>query len=78
MMSAPTFGKLDKQVKKVIARVRQLERENEKLRQKAAKLAESLEKAPSAGAEDVWNEERAEVRQRVERLVGHLEGVLGE
>ncbi len=51
MMSAPTFGKLDTQVQKVVARVRKLERENEKLRQKAARLEKSLEEAPSAGAE---------------------------
>lgn len=78
MMSAPTLGKLDKQVQKVVARVRKLERENETLRQKAARLEKSLEEAPGAGAEDVWQQERAVVRERVERLVGHLEGALGE
>ncbi|MBW2278568.1 MAG: cell division protein ZapB [Deltaproteobacteria bacterium] len=77
-MSHSPLDKLDKQIAKVVARVRKLETDNEKLRQKAAKLEQSLESAPRGGTSKEWEQERAAVRSRVEKLTEHLETVLGE
>ena len=75
-MTANAFNKLDKQIKKVVARVRELEKDNDKLRLKAAKLENTIRKAPGPAADAGWPEEKAAVRARVESLVEHLEGVL--
>jgi cell division protein FtsB len=75
-MTASVFDKLDKQIKKVVARVHELEKENEKLRLKAAKLENTIRQAPEPAADEGWQEEKAAVRARVESLVEHLEGVL--
>jgi len=77
-MSSSPIDKLDKQIQKVVARVRKLEADNQKLQQKAAKLQESLEATPSGGGGDDWREEKEAIRQRVERLVDHLETVLAD
>ena len=75
-MSSSPLDKLDKQIQKVVARVKKLETENQKLQQKAAKLQKSLEAAPSETGGDDWQEEKEAIRQRVEKLVEHLETVL--
>jgi regulator of replication initiation timing len=75
-MTADSFKKLDQQIKKVVARVRELEKENEQLRLKAAKLESSLRKKPEPADDEGWQEEKAAVKARVESLVEHLEGVL--
>ena len=77
-MSSSSLDMLDKQIEKVVARVKQLEADNEKLIQKAAKLEKSLESAPRGGSSEEWEAERATVRARVEKLTEHLETVLGE
>jgi len=71
------MDKLDKQIQRVVARIKKLETENKKLQQKATKLQDRLEAAPSDSSSDEWLEERAEIRQRVESLTEHLEAVLG-
>ncbi len=71
-MTANAFNRLDTQVKKVVARVRELEKDNEKLRLKSAKLENTIRKTP----EPAWEEEKAAVRARMESLAEHLEGVL--
>ena len=75
-MTADSLKKLDQQIKKVVTRVRELEKENEKLRLKAAKLESTLRKTPEPVADDGWQEEKVAVRAQVESLVEHLEGVL--
>lgn len=77
-MTSSPLDKLDKQIAKVVARVKSLEADNEKLRQKAAKLEKSLAEAPSGASAEEWDKERAAVRERVEKLAEHLESVLGE
>jgi predicted RNase H-like nuclease (RuvC/YqgF family) len=75
-MTTDSFKKLDQQVKRVVARVRELEKENEKLRLKAAKLESTIRQTPEPAADEGWQEEKAAVRARVESLAEHLEGVL--
>ena len=77
-MSSSPLDKLDKQIGKVVARIKRLETDNEKLRQKAAKLEAALESAPRSGSSEDWEKERAVVRSRLEKLTEHLETVLGE
>jgi peptidoglycan hydrolase CwlO-like protein len=75
-MTANALSKLDKQIKKVVSRVRELEKDNEKLRLKAAKLENTIRQTPDPVADEGWVEEKAVVRAQVESLVEHLEGVL--
>lgn len=77
-MSSSPLDKLDKQIDKVVTRVKKLEGDNEKLRQKAAKLEQALESAPSGSTSEAWEKERAEVRSRVEKIAETLESALGE
>ena len=77
-MTVNALDKLDTQIKKVVARVRELEKANEKLRLKAAKLESTIRQTPEPVADEGWQEEKAAVRARVESLVEHLAGVLKE
>ena len=75
-MSSSPLDKLDKQIAKVVTRVKQLESENDKLKQKASKLEKSLRAAPSQGDSQQWIEEREAIHERLEQLAEHLESVL--
>jgi len=77
-MSRSHLDKLDKQIARVVTRVKQLENDNDKLRQKAAKLETSLQAVPSQADSGQWMEEREAIRDRVEQLAHHLESVLEE
>lgn len=52
--------------------------ENTALRQRIQDLETRLAAAPSPEEASRWNEEREEIRGRVERLVEHLEGLMAE
>ncbi len=77
-MSPSGLDTLEKSVQKAIAQIQKLERDNERLRDRAAKLEKRLEEIPSDGDDAAWQEEREAVRARVEALVEHLEEVLEE
>ena len=78
-MSQSAIDKLSQSVQKTVTEVKNLRRENDRLREKAAKVEQRLEALPaSSAAEDSWREERDQVRQRMEKLAEHLEGVLAE
>lgn len=77
-MSPSALDALEKSVQKAIARIQKLERDNERLRDRAAKLEKRLEEIPPDAGSAECERERDEIRGRVESLVEHLEEVLEE
>ena len=77
-MTASSFDKLDKSIQKVVTKMRKLQRENERLEAKAAKLEERLQAAPDAKDAVAWDKERETIKGRVEELVQTLETALAE
>ncbi|MDX1643600.1 MAG: cell division protein ZapB [Thermoanaerobaculia bacterium] len=77
-MSSSALDTLENSVHKAIAQIQKLERDNERLRDRAEKLEKRLAEIPAEGDDAAWQEEREAVRARVETLVEHLEGVLEE
>jgi chromosome segregation ATPase len=74
---------LEQRVREAAEEIRRLRGENEQLQDRTATLERELAQvatpAASASAADAeWEEERAEVRARVERLVRQLEGLIQE
>lgn len=68
---------LEEKVQSAAQELRRLRQENQELRAELERLekVEVAQPDPSAAA---WQAERADVQRRVERLVGHLEDLLGE
>ena len=75
---SPWIEELEAKVEAAVDEIRRLRAENASLEKKLA-AAESAETSPAseAGAED-WKQERAEVKKRVEGIVGRLEELLEE
>ena len=70
---------LEERVRAASERLRELRDENAALRQRIGELEMQLDDASSGdGAGGRWLEERQEIRGRVERLVQHLEEIVGE
>jgi len=79
---------LEKRVREAAEEIRRLRAENAALEQRvealAAELAEARQDAdgessePAPERDAAWEHEREEVRQRVERLVKQLEGLIQE
>jgi predicted nucleic acid-binding Zn-ribbon protein len=73
---------LEDKVRAAAERIRSLTEENSTLRRQLSELEEQLAAAPSAvtspdlGATQ-WEDERREIRERVERLTQHLEELAG-
>ncbi len=91
-MSIPWLRDLEEKVLEAAARLRELESENAELKTEIQNLhsrlaAGELTAAPSSAttpgffrepARAAWEQEKEDVRQRVARLVEHLEALLGD
>ncbi len=75
-MSTAWLRDLEEKVQEASARLSDLREQNDKLQKRIAELEEKLEAAPDAEQVAGWTEERDDVRQRVEKLVGHLDQLL--
>ncbi len=69
---------LEQRVREASSRLQDLRAENGQLREKLGELEESLAAAPDEGDAADWVKERAEIRQRIEGLVQHLDELLTE
>ena len=75
-MSLPWLQELEERVQETAARLKDLRAENETLQARVAELEEELAAVPAAGQGEAWAEEKAEIRERVEKLADHLEKLL--
>ena len=77
-MTTSSIDRLAKTVQEAAEELKKLRRENDRLKEKAAKLEQRLEATPEVDpAESAWVDEREQIRGRIERLAEHLEEVLG-
>ena len=75
-MSTAWLRDLEEKVQEASAKLSDLRAQNDKLRERVAELEEQLEAAPDAEQIAGWTDERDDIRQRVEKLVGHLDQLL--
>ena len=75
-MSIPWLKELEDRVQETSARIGELRQENETLKNRVAELEGELAAAPDASQQSAWQEEKTEIRQRVEQLAEHLEEML--
>jgi len=76
-MSVAWLRDLEDKVRETATRLQEARAENETLQARIAELEAAVEAGGGADPEAAaWREERAEVRQRVEDLVAHLETLL--
>ena len=75
-MSTAWLRDLEEKVQEASAQLSDLRAQNDKLRERVAELEEQLEAAPDAEQIAGWTDERDDIRQRVEKLVGHLDQLL--
>jgi len=68
---APWLAELEQRVRQAVTEIGRLRQENRRLERELAKLKKT------GGEAAAWERERAEVRERVERLARHLEELLG-
>ena len=69
---SPWLAELEQRVRQAVTEIGRLRQENKRLERELAKLKKSGGDGAAA-----WEKERAEVRERVERLARHLEELLG-
>lgn len=75
-MTTAWLRDLEEKVQEASAQLGDLRTQNDKLRERVAELEGKLEEAPDAEQVAGWTEERDDIRQRVEKLVGHLDQLL--
>jgi chromosome segregation ATPase len=75
-MSIEWLEELETRVKEASERLRELRDENQSLQERIDELETKLSAAEPNG-EGEWQREREEIRERVERLTRHLEGLVG-
>ncbi len=75
-MTTAWLRDLEEKVQEASAQLSDLRVQNDELRKRVAELEEKLEEAPDAEQVAGWTEERDDIRQRVEKLVGHLDQML--
>ena len=75
-MTTAWLRDLEEKVQETSGRLKDLHKENEKLRKRVAKLEKELKAAPDGDEAAAWAEERDGIRQRVEKLADHLGEVL--
>ncbi len=75
-MATAWLRDLEEKVQEASARLGDLQAENERLQKRISELEEQLEAAPDAEQVAGWTEERDDIRQRVEKLVDHLDQLL--
>ena len=74
-LETPWLAELEARVREAAAEIGRLRHDNRKLEKEVAKLKKA---AGGNGGAAAWQQERAEVRSRLERLTAQLEGALGE
>jgi chromosome segregation ATPase len=72
--AAPWLAELEQRVRQAVTEIGRLRQENRRLERELAK-AKKMEASGDGSAS--WERERADVRERVERLARHLEELLG-
>ncbi len=75
-MTTAWLRDLEEKVQEASTRLSDLRAQNDNLQKRVAELEEKLEAAPNAEQVADWTEERDDVRQRVEKLVDHLDQLL--
>lgn len=70
---SPWLAELEQRVRQAVTEIGRLRQENKRLERELAKL----KKSGGGDGSAAWEKERAEVRERVERLARHLEELLG-
>ena len=76
-MSLEFFDVLEARISGIAERMSALAERNSELEQRIGELEHDLALARDGGAE-AWRAERAELERRVEKLIGRLEGLVGE
>ncbi|MCP4201778.1 MAG: cell division protein ZapB [bacterium] len=71
-MTTAWLRDLEEKVQEASERLGDLQARNDKLQKRITELEAQLEAAPDAKDVAGWTEERDDIRQRVEKLVGHL------
>ncbi len=75
-MAKAWLSDLEERVRQASKRLRKLTAENRKLKKRVKELEKRLSAAPGDAEKAAWTGERDEIRQRVETLVEHLDGLL--
>ena len=75
-MTTAWLRDLEERVQEASERLRALQTENAELKGKISELEAQLQEAPSPEDASAWTEERGEIKQRVEKLVQHLDDLL--
>ena len=73
--AAPWLSELEQRVRQAVAEIGRLRQETRRLERELAKAKKAAASGDGAAS---WERERADVRERVERLARHLEELLGE
>lgn len=78
-MTTVWLNDLEEKIREAAKRLADLRSENESLNARIQELEGALAERESAGeGAAAWTEEREQIRERVERMVEHLEELLGE
>jgi chromosome segregation ATPase len=75
-IDAPWLAELEARVREAVGEIGRLRQDNRRLEKELAKLRKTASGGESAAV--AWEQERAAVRERVERLTTHLQSLLGE
>ena len=75
-MTTAWLRDLEEKIEEASTRLGDLREENDELKKQVAELEKKLEAAPDAEQVAGWTEERDDVRQRVGKLVEHLDQLL--
>ena len=75
-MTTAWLRDLEEKVQEASTRLSDLRQQNDTLQKQVTELEEKLEAAPDAEQVAGWTEERDDIRERVEKLVGHLDQLL--
>ncbi len=77
-MTKAWLSDLEERVQQAAERLQKLAAENGKLKKRVKQLEKRLAAAPDDKKKSAWAGERDEIRQRVEKLVEHLDGLLAD
>ena len=75
-MTTAWLRDLEEKVQEASTQLKELREQNDKLQKQVAELEAKLESTPDAEQVAGWTEERDDIRQRVEKLVDHLDQLL--
>ncbi len=75
-MTTAWLRDLEERVQEASERLRALQTENAGLKERVGELEAQLQEAPSGKEAAAWTEERGDIKQRVEKLVQHLDDLL--